>query len=411
MMRKPVLYMNKKDCCGCGACINICPRRAIELKEDAYGFVYPDIDNKKCINCGLCGQVCNYHKKEECINKQETYVAAAMQDRVLEKAASGGVFSVLAENLLKDNSVVFGCAMKKSEKELSAVHIKAENRNELIKLQGSKYFQSDIGMTYSQAKEELDKGKKVLFSGTPCQIAGLKGFLQRDYDNLITIDLICHGVPSRRMFSDYIKLLEKKYKAEISEVVFRDKKKGWSLDGRISFADIKGKTRNKVFSSRESSFYTFFQKGVIYRENCYTCPYAGGKRAADITIGDYWGINKEHPELLHVNGGKFREDKGISCVILHSEKGKDFFERYSEGLQWSQSSFEKAARGNMQLREPTEYDPLRDEILEKYREMGYEAVEKYFKKIYRSKLIVIKVKRVIKKPAKQILKKLKSDRV
>ncbi|HAR87529.1 MAG TPA: coenzyme F420 hydrogenase, partial [Ruminococcaceae bacterium] len=200
---------------------------------------------------------------------------------------------------------------------LTVKHISVTDIAELPRLQGSKYVQSSIGFAYKEVKQYLLQGRKVLFSGTPCQIDALKGFLNKDYDNLILIDIICHGVPSQKMFNEYVDLLEDKTKMTIDELNFRDKKKGWDN----FYLNITNSNKNKDIFWELSSYYKFFVKGYIYRENCYSCKYATRKRISDITIGDYWGIRQQHPELF--NDDKWFEYSydGISCVMVNNEKG------------------------------------------------------------------------------------------
>nr|MCR4903058.1 Coenzyme F420 hydrogenase/dehydrogenase, beta subunit C-terminal domain [Butyrivibrio sp.] len=199
-MITPVLFENKKDCCACGACLNICPKQAISMHEDEYGFIYPVVDEKLCIGCGACKKDCSYQNKDETNVPLECYAAVSKNKDQAKRSASAGIFSALATKTLLNGGVVYGAAFDKA---WNVNHISIGSADELYKLQGSKYTQSNTGKTFSEVKKALIEGKNVLYSGTPCQIAGLKGFLGKDYNNLLTVDIVCHGVPNNKMFKEY----------------------------------------------------------------------------------------------------------------------------------------------------------------------------------------------------------------
>lgn len=379
MKENIVLFREKKDCCGCGACKNICQKNAISMHNDEYGFSYPIIDNEKCINCGMCKKVCAYQNIDETTQPQKAYAAQSKEEKIISSSASGGVFSAIASMILLDNGVVFGCAMENNSDGINPVHIKVESIEDLKKLQGSKYVQSVTGNIYRQVKAELSSNRPVLFSGTPCQVAALKSFLgNKYYDNLFTIDIICHGVPSTEMFKSYIEYYEKKLNGKITEFKFRDKSKGWGLTGGVNYVTNNGKIKTKYIPKNLSSYTVLFLKSYIYRENCYSCKYASANRPGDITIGDYWGIEKEHPEYLKKNGGCFDEEKGISCLIINNNQGEKLISKYGETLDLKKSEFDNIARWNGQLNSPCEMSDKREEILKLYRSKGYSAVEKWY---------------------------------
>ena len=374
-----VLFSNKEDCCGCGACMNACMKQAIHMKEDEYGFMYPEIDPSKCVQCGICQKACGYQYRKETAEHQLAYVAMAKDELLLKRSASGGIFAALATEILKKGGVVFGSSLEYKEGALTPEHIKVDHISDLHKLQGSKYVQSSIGNTYRQVKEELETKKEVLFSGTPCQIAGLKSYLgDREYKNLFTVDIICHGVPSAKFFKSYLSVFEKKLHGKIIDFKFRDKNVGWGLLGRVLYLDKNKHEKNRVIKTRMSSYYTLFLKSDIYRDSCYNCKYASSHRPADLSIGDYWGIQKEHPEYLVGMGGTMDETKGISCIIVNTERGKVMLEQLGAGLEYKASSFEKVARGNEQLNHPSFKSERRDKILNLYKEKGYSAVEDWY---------------------------------
>lgn len=391
------LFKNKTDCCACGACVSICPKSAISFKNDEYGFAYPEIDRALCIECGMCKRVCAFQNKDKENSPVDAYAAAVNDSKKIMNSTSGGAFAVLAEETLKQEGIVFGAALEKENDLFTVHHIAIDNINDLQKILKSKYVQSATEDCYIKAKEYLDKGKLVLYSGTPCQIAGLKGYLGRTYDNLITVDLICHGVPSLDLFRNYIAEIEKRENISITDFQFRDKEKGWDLFNRIEYTDSNNSQKYTSFNSESInySYMDLFMELNSLRENCYTCKYAGANRPADITIGDYWGINKVHSEWLVENGGKLNSKKGISCVILNTEKGIDFFKRIKPQIIYYKSDFTEIAQGNTQLRHPAELSPKRQEILEKYKANGYAVIEKDYKKYLSREKIKDKIKKLI----------------
>lgn len=394
----PVLYQKKSDCCGCGACLNICPRNAIKMVADEYGFLYPQIDDTLCVGCRKCMTVCAFQNINEENTPLSTYVAVSKNKEQSVKSASGGIFASLAEDFINKGGVVFGASF---DEDRGVLHQRVDKIENLYLLQGSKYVQSKIGSTYKEAKKLLTAGEKVLFSGTPCQVAGLRSYLGKEYDGLLTVDIICHGVPSEKMFQSYLHFIEDKYKGKLTYFTFRDKKIGWGINGKAIFEAQAGKRKSVTLWQSGSSYLFYFIKGWIYRENCYKCKYAGVHRPGDITLGDYWGIEKQHPEYLNGADG-WDEGNGISVVIANTAKGLEVLNEI-DGLEMRSSTFEKAAYGNKQLMHPSEKGK-RQEILEQYRIGGWDALEnRYQKKIgirkYASQvkaLIPLKMKRWLK---------------
>ncbi|MDM8125538.1 Coenzyme F420 hydrogenase/dehydrogenase, beta subunit C-terminal domain [Mediterraneibacter glycyrrhizinilyticus] len=368
------LYKDKKDCCGCGSCLNACPKNAIEMKEDAHGFRYPVIDPSLCVVCGLCKKVCAFQNETKFYPVIKTYVAVDTDEGRLLSAASGGIFSSIASAVVRDKGVAFGSAWKKTDNTIKAVHLPVQSEVEIKSLSGSKYVQSDTSQVFSQVKDALKGGRTVLFSGTPCQVDALKAFLQyKEYENLYTIDLICHGVPSGKMFSDYLSVLEDR---PVESYTFRDKKRGWGLQYAYQYA-YQGKLVTKRYPSDISSYYHHFLLGNTYRENCYQCKYAKEMRCGDITIGDYWGIEKEHPELVGENS-KIKVGNGVSCILVNSPKGQQLLERFGKDLLLFPSEISKVSKWNRQLKEPSKPGKQRDYILQLYEMEGWAAVEKAF---------------------------------
>lgn len=391
------LYNKNDECCACGACVNICPKNAVSMKEDKYGFLFPSIDENLCIDCQMCKKVCAYQNITETNNPLKTWVAVSGNKKSLEKSASGGVFYTIANKVIKDGGCAVGAAF---DSNFNLNHITARNSEELKKLQGSKYTQSSTNLIFRDIKKMLLNGEKVLFSGCPCQVAGLKAYLGKNYDNLVTVDLICHGVPSNRALKDYLKTFENKKNISIKDFCFRDKSIGWGKNGSIISEKNK---KYKLFETSESYFF-YFAHSLIMRENCYKCKYACKNRTGDISIGDFWGIEKEHPEIIGKNG--INESKGISVIIANTQKGIDIVEENKNLFQIYESSFEKASRGNEQLKRPSKYNPKREEILQLYAESGWEAVETRFNKNIGMKKYTGYIKSFIPKGLKRQLKKI-----
>ena len=323
-------------CCGCGVCEEICPKNAIELKENYEGFLEFNIDNNKCINCGLCIKKCpqlNELKKQEKNNNQRYYAAHIKDNKEILKSTSGGIFAIIAKKIaLNKKYSIFGCGF---DENIIAKHMCINNIENLDKILGSKYVQSDTRNIFSKVKEKLDNENKVLFSGTPCQVNALYSYLGNiQYDNLYTIDLICHGVPSPLLFKKYLKWLEKKNKGKVNSYTFRSKdKKSWEL---LCSYDINGKKYYK--NDSVDPYYNSFIKGYTYRECCYECKYANKNRIADITLGDFWGIEEEHPNLAN--------NYGNSLIIVNTKKGQELFELIKENIKYEESNYEKASKNN-----------------------------------------------------------------
>lgn len=394
----PVLFINKSDCCACGACENICSQKAITMQEDEYGFFYPVIDDSKCVGCSMCKSVCGFQNKKIENDPLEVYAAVAREKNIVEKSASGGIFTAIARAVLLDNGLIVGAAL---QEDYSVEHVIVEDEDGLEKLQGSKYTQSKINNVFSIVEKHLKKEEKVLFSGTPCQVAGLKSYLKKEYNNLITVDVICHGVPNNRMFQDYIRIIESKENGRISFFTFRDKSIGWGINASV----IINGHKKKIWQSMSSYLY-YFTKGWIYRDSCYGCGYACSHRLSDITLGDYWGIEKQHPEYLGKNG--WDETKGISVVIVNTEKGVEYIKQVSSYIELKSSTFEKASEANGQLKYPSN-PGKRNEILDVYIDGGWNALESRFIKQIGWRYYSSPIKNIIPKIIKRKLKALKGE--
>lgn len=305
----------KEECSGCYACHAVCPQNCITMKADTEEFWYPKVEKDTCIQCNLCNKVCPISNERELTGKNaktiSAYAAYHKNELVRLKSSSGGIFSILAETILKRNGVVFGAAYNKK---FQIVHKYIEHIEDIYQLQGSKYVQSKIGNTFMQAKHFLEEGREVLFSGTPCQIAGLKKFLSKEYEKLYCQDMICHGVPSPLLWSKYLDENEKEGK-QIVKVSFKDKRHGWSKCS-MSFQYSDGTTYCKTLE--KDLYMRAFLKDICLRPSCYECNFKSIEREADITLADYWGIEKQHREMY--------DNKGTSLVILHSQKAHRIWE-------------------------------------------------------------------------------------
>lgn len=378
-MKKIELFERHEDCCACGACLNSCPRQAITMQKDERGFLYPKIEEDKCIDCGLCREVCRFTQKTERLPSTAAYAVQAKEDVLLGRSASGGVFAMLAREIVQKGGVAVGCALTHDGKGLVPHHIPITTVSELDKLQGSKYVQSHTDDIFCQVKRFLDEGKEVLFSGTPCQVDGLYGFLRgKEYPGLQTVDLICHGTPSAAMFADYLQCLEKRAGGAVVDFQFRDKSQGWGLNGRYTYMAEDGSKTLCTFPAQKSSYYALFLAGEIYRDSCYVCKYACQTRPGDLTIGDFWGIHNQHPAVISSNGGPLFEEKGISCVLVNTEKGQTLVNRMAEYATIIPTKIEHIAVENRQLNNPATHSKDRAKFLALYRDKGYAAMEKWF---------------------------------
>lgn len=357
---------DKASCYGCRACEKICPYSSITFSPDSEGFLYPTLDSSRCVECGLCLKVCPYDNNfTENKKPIKVYAAQYKNENALNKSSSGGIFSAVADLVLKEGGAVCGCVFDGNFK---AVHIVTNNPEEVEKMRGSKYVQSDTADTFTQIKRLLEDGTRVLFTGTPCQVDGLKRFLLKDYDNLITIDLICHGVPSPRFFEEFLKDEECK-NGKITDIRFRDKpRNGWRSQGSISFLK-NGRKKNRVISPYNSSYYQlYYLADSISRMSCYSCKYSCTNRVGDITIGDYWNIGSINPEIP--------TQKGISVVLVNSPRGEKLIAELADSVALYETSLEAAVSNNGNLLRPSEMPKSRTDIYKRLENQGYEAVAK-----------------------------------
>lgn len=312
----------KSNCCGCEACVNICPQKCITMQEDDEGFRYPVVDKEKCIECGLCENTCPILKKcenKDLLNKTEFLAAYNKDDYILKNSSSGGIFWIIAQYFFEHKGIVYGVIQ---ENTYSVKFIRATNVTEAEKIRGSKYLQAKINNIYIKVKNDLEDDKLVLFSGTPCQIAALYKFLKKDYLNLFTIDVVCHGVPSNKVYKKYIDYVEKNKKHKVTNIKWRDKKDGKWGPNKITLYFDDGSTSTTI--SRENPFQVGFLENLYLRPSCYTCKYAALPRIADISLADFWGYDKEFLEK--------NNNKGISIVIISTIKAKDLINKLKDKM-------------------------------------------------------------------------------
>lgn len=317
-----VAIAEKEKCFGCGSCSSICPTKSISMVEDEEGFKYPKINGKSCINCSKCLKVCQVFQLNNFKSSgiKDIYAVKHKNENTRLKSMSGGAFTAISDYALNQDGVVYGCILENSKK---AIHVRAKTVQKRDEMRGSKYIESDLADAFVSIKEDLNSDRYVIFSGTPCQTAGLKYFLEREYDNLLCVDFICHGVASTRVWSDYVNWQELKNNGKCDKAVFRDKEKfGWHSHVETLKFNCGGQKEEKIIS--RDIFKKLYYSHNILRPSCYTCPYKKGEHHSDITMADYWGIEKILPN--------FGDEFGVSRLNLNTKKGQDLFEKIEEDL-------------------------------------------------------------------------------
>lgn len=334
-------------CTGCTSCANSCSHAAIRMQTDGEGFLYPVIDKEICVKCGLCMKRCPVVVPVESKNRKEpvAYAAWSYKDRIV--SSSGGAFSAFARSVLKNKGIVWGAAFDAG---LKCRHSEANTLDTLIKLRGSKYVQSDLGMSFSHIKKDLKQGREVLFCGTSCQIAGLYAYLQKDYANLLTLDLVCHGVPSNAIFQAYLSKLGQRIGTDVDDFEFRNRD-GW---GKSSFAVVRGKYR--ALYGVDNLYMRAFDKAALLRPSCYSCPYTRLPRIGDCTLADFWGIGQ--------HGKPFKHNvlKGVSLILVNNEKGEKAISRL-EDVFMEQRILDEALKKNHNITHSSVVHPQREAVI------------------------------------------------
>lgn len=322
-------------CFECGACLQSCKKQAISFQKDEEGFSYPVIDSNKCVNCGLCNKVCPSNHFAEVL--QELGVVYAVQHKdseILKDSSSGGVFSLIAEYVLSKGGIVYGATF---DHNLRCHHDSIERLEDLHKLRGSKYVHSSTDNTFAEVLEHLKNGRWVYYTGSPCQIAGLRLFLRKEYDTLITSDIVCHGTPSQQMFDYFVQKVEEQENVRITNVNFRDKYvKGWAKSATADAVTMDGR---KKFIWTNQILYAYlraFNGGALMRKDCYDCPFKDSRRVSDITIADFWQVSRHYPS--------FDSSKGVSLMIINSDKGKKIWDEARFVTDYKLSSYDVVSK-------------------------------------------------------------------
>ena len=390
-----ICVKDKSKCCGCEACLNSCPKHAISLQMDKKGFLFPIVDSSLCIDCGICDRVCAFVRENQ--NQRfhsDVYAAVNLDNGLIRESASGGAFSALAKWMLEKGGIVYGSAW---DQNMMPHHIRIDKKEDIVLLQGSKYVQDKMGTIYGEVKEDLKNGKYVLFCGTPCQCDALRSYLIKPYGGLYTVELVCHGVPNADFLRSYLDLIEEQIDGRIINLKFRDKKRGWGALLNITYQTKNGIIKHKYLTSGESYYYYYYWGGNLYRKSCYSCKYASLDRKSDFTIGDYWGVQRAHPEISTSNG--------VSLFLTNTDKGKSVIGDLKDYLSLTPSTIEDAMRENGQLLHTSEHHEELDFLWDIYVEDGAKGLDKFYRKNHRRDILKGKIKRLMPMQVKKILKK------
>ena len=371
---------DKRECCGCHACVQKCPRQCISMQEDCEGFLYPKIDVASCVECGLCEMVCPMLNVSESREPMEVCAVKSADDKVRMASSSGGLFTMLAEQTIAEGGAVFGA--KFSEGCQKVLHSAAEDMDGVAAFRGSKYVQSVIGDSYQQAERMLKAGRKVLFSATPCQIAGLKRYLGKEYENLLTVDVACHGVPSPLVWREYLQSVVP-HGESVQKVNMRDKQMGWSAY-RVNITTDK---RTLSQPASENLYIEGFLRDIYLRPSCYDCPAKAGRSGSDITLGDFWGVANLHPE--------FMDERGVGFSLAWSKQGVNIVRKTECSIV--ESSYNNAKEFNPCIERSVAEPELRELFWEKFEQEGVAAIERACRRMRPNILsrIILKLKTVL----------------
>lgn len=386
----------KKNCVGCYACENICPVNCISMISDEEGFWYPKVDNNKCIKCGKCVNVCPTINYETVKNEPVAYACMNKDESIRLESSSGGIFTLIAEQIVEEGGTVFGAGF---DENFEVVHSCVDNKEEIKRFRGSKYVQSRIGDSYKKVKKELESGKEVLFTGTPCQISGLKNFLGKSYKNLFCIDIICHGVPSPAVWKKYIGYREKMAGSPAKRIAFRRKDEGWKRFS-VSFQFENNTEYRQNF--REDLYMKAFLKDICLRPSCYDCKFKSLHRQSDITLADFWGVQNILPDM--------DDDKGTSLIFINSIAGQAMFEKIKNKIIFEKVDINEAIKHNSSAVKSVNLNPRRNEFFSKINDEPIdELIRKYCSDntitIVKKKLYVVLKKAGLLNMVKRLLKK------
>lgn len=380
-----IQIIDKVDCCGCTACVGICPKHCIRMTEDTEGFLYPQVDKAMCIDCGLCEKICPILNTRSLNSIPDSIIVQNKNEQIRRESTSGGFYSAIGEYVLKNDGCVFGAAYNSS---LEVIYKGIEKIEDLHLFRGSKYVQSNPGNTFIEVKDRLKNGQLVCYSGTPCHIAGLKNFLRKEYDNLITVDVVCRGVPSPLLFKKYLCYQQDKYHSEILNVKFRDKYYGYDYSTMsLGFENRKKKYHAGVESDL---MLNFFFLNLCSRPSCYKCAFKTIARVSDFTISDCWNVRKFDNSM---------DNCGTTHVFIHSEKGKAIFNVLKPGFRYGSTDLSNAIRLNgSMIVKPVPNNKKRDEF---FKDLQLLSLDKMQEKYY-----PITIKRRIIKFIKPVLYKV-----
>lgn len=373
---------DNKNCCGCESCAQVCPKHCIQMFEDSEGFSYPQIDNNLCVDCGLCEKVCPFLNASSVAINTNIYAAINKTEDIRMASSSGGVFSALAETIISDGGIVYGASF---DDDWNVCHIRVENSKGIERLRGSKYVQSNIRNTFKEVESDLKQSRIVLFSGTPCQVKGLNLFLRKSYENLFTVEVVCHGVPSPKVWQSFLTEINPHDK-DIISIQFRNKNRGWSSYS----VEIQAKDE-KLFSdyARNCLYINGFIQNLYIRPSCSNCPAKSGSSMADITLADYWGVSAQYPAL--------NDEKGVSAILAHSEKGNRLVQKAQ--LKVLPADYDNFVKNNVSYTESARLSDNRELFWQLFPEMGIAAVGKIRNKEQKPLLIraLSKLKRIFVK--------------
>lgn len=352
---------DKHDCCGCTGCSSICGSKAITMTADKEGFLYPKVNESLCTDCGLCEKICPIIQRDHKPHSELPLKVYALHNKdanIWKHSSSGGVFTALAQDCISDNGIVYGAEFNDN---FIVIHRGETTIDGTLKFQGSKYVQSDLRGVYKEIQQQLRSGRKVLFSGVPCQVEGLKNFLMKPYSNLITVDILCHGVPSPKIFSDYIKFINRYSLGRLEKINMKDKTFGWGYQNlRLFFSG----NRTEFNSPISNLWNRIFYDHIANRPSCSACRFTNFQRPGDITIGDFWGIEKFYPE--------FNSSNGTSLLLVNSNKGLTTWGNVSEQFNCIESNIEECSQSALCHPQPDADD--RSTFWNEYYKMGFNKV-------------------------------------
>jgi len=370
--------VDRKECTGCSACFSVCPENCIAMEVDNDGFHYPEVNHDKCTKCSLCIKICPVINAPVIDNIPKAYACISNDEELRMQSSSGGIFAAMANEILDRKGIVFGAAF---DENFNVTHQFVDSHHELEKFKGSKYVQSQINTSYIKTKSFLDQGRLVLFSGTPCQIAGLKAYLQKDHENLFCVDIICHGVPSPKVWNKYIKYRSDSASSSPQRISFRRKDHGWK---RYSVSFIFKNETEYLNNLCDDIYMRAFLKNISLRPSCYSCKIKTIHRQSDITLADFWGISNIFPDM--------DDDKGTSLVFVNNQKGNSIFNVIKDKIKYREVDINEAIKYNSAAVKSVAPHPARTEF---FRNLDHLSFDKLVYK-YCSDPISTRIKNYIK---------------